>query len=334
MEKHYFARRYTQRDEILWDKFVECNSVNGTFLQTRRFLNYHPKDRFEDYSIIIEDAKGHIAAVCPACRIIDNSGNHFISHKGSTFGGLVIADKHYYAHKVIEIIGVLENLLKEQGFSDVELRTTPMLFSMKDSSLLEYSLFYCGYQEFCELNTYIDFRCYKELLISNFEQGKRTNIHNCIKKGLFYRVIETKAELDIFYSLLCKSLSKYNTKPVHSLSELWDLKHHRLNKEMEFYGAFSGEQMVAGAMMFYFYRTEIAHTQYLCAEPSLHKLSPMTYMYFAMIEAAKIHGFKKISFGISTEDNGKFLNYGLVRSKEAYGGMHSLNHKYFKHLNT
>lgn len=27
-----------------WDRFVMKGSMNGTFLQTRRFLNYHPRD--------------------------------------------------------------------------------------------------------------------------------------------------------------------------------------------------------------------------------------------------------------------------------------------------
>ena len=34
--------RYNEQDEEIWDDFVMEKSVNGTFLQTRRFLNYHP----------------------------------------------------------------------------------------------------------------------------------------------------------------------------------------------------------------------------------------------------------------------------------------------------
>lgn len=35
--------RYNEQDEEIWDDFVMEKSVNGTFLQTRRFLNYHSK---------------------------------------------------------------------------------------------------------------------------------------------------------------------------------------------------------------------------------------------------------------------------------------------------
>lgn len=115
MESNYDVFLYTEKEKDIWDDFVEKISLNGTFLQTRRFLNYHPKDRFEDHSMIIKDKKGHIAAVCPACIVTENGERKLISHMGSTFGGLVIAPKHYYAHKVIEMIRQMESYLKQEG---------------------------------------------------------------------------------------------------------------------------------------------------------------------------------------------------------------------------
>lgn len=37
------VRPYTPADEAEWDRFVMHESGNGTFLQTRNFLNYHPR---------------------------------------------------------------------------------------------------------------------------------------------------------------------------------------------------------------------------------------------------------------------------------------------------
>ena len=39
------VRPYTPADEAEWDRFVMHESGNGTFLQTRNFLNYHPAGR-------------------------------------------------------------------------------------------------------------------------------------------------------------------------------------------------------------------------------------------------------------------------------------------------
>lgn len=284
--------------------------------------------------MIIKDKKGHIAAVCPACIVTENGERKLISHMGSTFGGLVIAPKHYYAHKVIEMIQQMESYLKQEGggIAYIELRITPDLFSQESSALLEYCLFYCGYQCFDELSTYIDFDRYKQNILSNFDQGKRTNINNCVKRGLICRELENENEIKIFYHVLCQNLLKYNARPVHSLEELLDLKRNRIPEEMQFLGIFNEETMIAGAMLFWFRRAHVVHTQYLCADQHWNHLSPMSYMYFSAIKETRDRGEKKISFGISTEDKGRILNYGLTRSKEAYGGKHCLNKKFCKML--
>ena len=56
----FHFEKYNEKDEKKWDDFVMEKSINGTFLQTRRFLNYHPKDRFVDESIIIYNKKNNI----------------------------------------------------------------------------------------------------------------------------------------------------------------------------------------------------------------------------------------------------------------------------------
>ena len=45
---------YSPELDQRFDHFVEKESVNGTFLQTRRFLNYHPADRFVDASFALQ----------------------------------------------------------------------------------------------------------------------------------------------------------------------------------------------------------------------------------------------------------------------------------------
>ena len=39
---------YSTDKSAEWDSFVLGQSVDGNFLQTRRFLSYHPKDKFVD----------------------------------------------------------------------------------------------------------------------------------------------------------------------------------------------------------------------------------------------------------------------------------------------
>ena len=58
------VRRFNSSDEMAWDEFVE-SSNNGTLFHTRKFLNYHPENRFIDHDLIFEK-KTHIISVLPA----------------------------------------------------------------------------------------------------------------------------------------------------------------------------------------------------------------------------------------------------------------------------
>lgn len=48
--------KYRAEYEKQWDQFIQEKSVNGTFLQERRFLNYHREGRFKDCSILFFDS--------------------------------------------------------------------------------------------------------------------------------------------------------------------------------------------------------------------------------------------------------------------------------------
>lgn len=324
--------QYESTNEPEWDNFVmgkDC--VNGTFLQSRNFLNYHPQNRFQDCSLLFRNEKGKLVAVCPGCRVIENEKAVFYSHKGSTFGGLVIHRKYYTAAKVIEIINALEKFLQMEGYHKILLKITPDIFSSEKSDLLQYALSYSNYLHYSELSTYIDFNRYNNNILSNFKQGKRTNVNNCIKEGLYYKSLDNDNEIHCFYTILCENLQKFGTLPIHTVEELFELK-RRLNNDCNFGGVFLNENMVAGTMTFSFPQSGCVHTQYLSSKQDFNRLSPMTFLYYSIIKEAKEKGAKYLSWGISTEDKGKVLNFGLIKNKEFYGSKYSLNRTFFKEI--
>lgn len=327
------VKLYDESWEKQWDDFVLNCSVNGTFLQTRRFLNYHPKERFVDVSHIVLDTKGRLVAVCPACLTVNDNKKTLFSHMGSTYGGIIIDEKWYKTHKVIEIIKALEKEWVNEGFNEVILKPTPDILSSKKQDLLDYCFYYLRYESKLELNLYVDITKCKENLLSGIAQGKRTNIHNCEKAGCVCRKLETREEIVSFHHLLRLTLQKYNKDPIHTVDELLEFKNKRLREECGFYGIFKEDKMLAGSMMFYFDKLKVAHAQYLCADPEYHTLSPMSYMYYAMLCEARKQGYEKLSWGIVTEDMGLYLNEGLTMSKEAFGSIYGVNHTYVKEIN-
>lgn len=328
----YEIRKYEESDSATWDDFIEKQAVNGTFLQSKKFFSYHPQGRFKDASYMIYDHKGNLAAICPGCVIEEEKKKIYFSHKGSTYGGIIFNKKNYTLEKVLEIIQDFERKLRSEKYQEIWLKITPTIFSLEADDLLKYCLCHLEYEEYKELNLYVDLEKCKDDMISNLAQGKRTNVHNCEKRGVTLKKLTEYEEFVEFHDILKETLSKYDLKPVHTVDELWDFKKERLTNECDLYGIFEGEKMIAGSMMFYFHSAKTAHTQYLCARSEYNTLSPMSYMYYCMMKEAKKMGYKRISWGIATEHLGNEINEGLARSKEAFGSVYANNGIFHKCL--
>lgn len=312
----------------IWDRFINEDSINGTFLQSRRFLNYHPQGRFEDASYYIKD-DNKLIGVIPACVRNNDGIRELFSHSGSSYGGPVIRRDHYTAERLMEIVEAMDKSFAD-NYDRVTFKITPDLFSEESSDLLEYVFGRYGFGKYIELSTYVDLVQCPDDCMSMLDRNKKRNIRKCEDLGLSFRTLESDEDIAGFYELLKINLSKYDRKPIHSLDEILDFKKNRLTDIVRFYGVFNGEEQVAGGMLFSFDRTKVLHAQNLSADYRLTDYSPITYLYYNVIVEAKKLGYKALSWGISTEDHGEYLNMGLIRNKESYGSKHQLNRTFYK----
>ena len=162
----------------------------------------------------------------------------------------------------------------------------------------------------------------------NFKSKTRNLYRTSLKNNLELKSLTTKEEIADFYAILCKSLEKYETKPVHSLDELYELYFDRLSNVIRFYGVYSEGKMISGSMVFII--NNVFHTQYLAADPEYLYLKPMDFMDGSLIILAHDEGFKFFSFGISTEDHGHYLNENLAKFKEGFGTQFYINKSFYK----
>lgn len=321
-------KEYSDDLQDKWDDFVMESSVNGTFLQTRNFLNYHG-DKFRDASLVLYKGLDTIVAVVPACMILERGEKIYYSHGGSTFGGIVIGNMFNNIEHVEAIINTLEDFFRSNDYDEVRFRVTSAIFAKGNIELLQYFLYQKGYYAYDELSSYIDFGHYHAEITDNFSAGRRRDYKYALKHGLQFKKLDTKEEIREFYQLLCDNLKKYNTKPVHLLEELLEFKEKRLKDIVEFYGVYDQSRMIAGSMVFKFDK-RVFHTQYLAADQSCLKLYPMNFLDAELISRAKEEGFRYFSFGISTEDKGKVLNKSLAQFKEGFGTQCGINRTYVK----
>ena len=319
---------YSLEMKTKWDDFVMNKSVNGTFLQTKQFLNYH-KNRFVDSSLVIYKGNDTIVAVIPACTLTDGEKKIFSAHQGSTFGGIVIGDKFYNIEHVDAIMSALDEYLILKEYDEVRLKCTSEIFARSNVNLLYYYMYQRGYLSWDEISCYIDFNNYNDDIIANFSSGRRRDYRYSLKHGLEFKRLGSKNEISDFYSILCENLEKFDTKPVHTLEELMEFKNERLNEIVEFYGVFHENKMIAGSMVFKFDK-QVFHTQYLAASQDYLKMFPMNFMDTTLIQEAKKQGFRYFSFGTSTEEHGKVLNKHLAQFKEGFGTEYGLNRTFIK----
>ena len=313
-------------NEQEWDAFVMDRSMNGTFLQTRKFLNYHKEGKFKDCSI--QFRKGNeLVAVIPACEVIDEGKKTFFAHKGSTYGGITISPLVYSASSINELMDVFLSYLRQEGFEKAYLKMVPDVYQRTNTDLLDYFLYKNGFRCYDELNYYMHLNRYKEDLIGQFSSSKRRDYRYSLKNNLTFKELTTKEEIAEYYQILLKNLKKLNLPAVHSLEDLYNLKFQRFNNLIQFYGVYKEEKMIAGSMVFLF-DNHIMHTQYLSSDEDYLKLFPMDFLIANLIRTAVEQNMDIFTFGICTEDQGRYLNLGLSRFKEGFGTEFCINRSY------
>jgi hypothetical protein len=306
-----FIEKFSTQNEEKWDNFIM-------------------KNRFNDHSLLIKKGT-NIVAVVPACEMVEKSKRIFYSHKGSTFGGIILNSVYNDIIHIDSVVSILEQYLNEQGFDKVVLKNTSEIFCNDNTSLLDYFYFKYGYRNYNELSLYIDFKKYNSIIENNFSASKRRDFKYSLNYNLQFKILKTDNEINNFYNLLLLSLRNHNTKPIHSLEELLDFKNSRFSDMVEFYGVYYKNNLIAGSMVFNFNNT-VFHTQYLASNLVYSNYYPMNFLNYNLIREAYINNFRFFSFGISTEEQGKILNTSLAQFKEGFGTMGSINRTYYKEL--
>ena len=285
-----------------WNEFI-TSSRNGVFLFDRNFMEYH-SDRFTDHSLLFY-IKNELKAVLPA----NLREGTLYSHQGLTFGGLVYG-LDTRASEVEQILLALKEHCIEAGIKRVILKPTPHFLH---SAPAQDDLFYLHHMGAKvvrrDLSSLVDLSCeYK------YSKGRKWIINKAIKSEISCEMSHDWAG---FYEVLAKALSINGTKPVHSLEEL-KLLHSRFPRQFELYTAVKDNATLAGALVFNYGRT--IHTQYLANSDEGRELGALDLLLDFLIKQSRTENFSHFSFGISTVDEGRVVNSGLLQQKEGFGG--------------
>lgn len=299
------VKRYTADDSARWNRFV-AESRNGTFLFDRRYMDYHA-DRFEDYSLMLSGTNGELLAILPAS--IHDGGRQLRSHGGLTYGGLTVGNK-CSAVDVQQLFHAMLDHLRERGVQSLIYKPVPHIYHLQPSDDDIYALFTNHASiEVVNLATAIDLRN----PLSSSRLGKRA----AKRMTRFGFEVEETSDASLFWQIIVDDRrERHNTVPVHSISEI-QMLHDRLPDKVRFFICRNKYGIEAGAVVFD--DRGVLHLQYAAATPSGKETYAVDAIYHELLSRIA-PGRRYFDFGTSNEDAGRYLNAGMVRHKEEFGG--------------
>lgn len=297
-----------------WDSFVKNESRNGTIFHEQKFLSYHPEDRFHRFDKICYNQKNEILAVIPGIIATDDGKKKYVSHLGSTAGG-VIYSKHATTREVLSILDSFILLLKNESVESAEFRIHEPFFSSPHHGELEYCLWYTGFSNVSkELSTVFQLAGQDTRFVS-----KRTMsyIKSLEKRGFLINRDDSVAET---YNLIKLNLEKrYNKKPTHSLEELEKLKKIYPDRIHFWTVRHPVGLNILSAVVVFEASSHALHDFYIAQDyenpESAHTLNLLFHTAFKYYREK---GFLYYNFGISSRN--KEVKWGILEFKEKAGG--------------
>jgi len=307
-----------------WDQFVDI-SDNGTIFHKRQFLSYHPKTRFKDASIIINNNNKKLA-IFPAVSIEVEGKRILSSHGGASYGGFVYKSDL----NLKEAFGIVEttiNYAKDMNFNRIQLTPPPIIYQSKYSNYIDFALVMNGFNYLKrEVSSVVQLDIPKEELIYTYRPEARTALKKAIKAGV--EIVECD-KFAKYYEILKKNLKmRHNVNPTHSLEELLLLKKMFPGK-IRLWGAFLGEKLIAGVCNFSA-NPKVVLAFYISHDEEFQEYRAVNLLFYEIMKRYKDEAYKFLDFGIFTVN--MLPNWGLARFKENFGARGIFRDTFYKDI--
>ncbi|RTL12774.1 MAG: GNAT family N-acetyltransferase [Neisseriaceae bacterium] len=299
------VRRYDPSLKEEWDDFLKV-AKNSHFMFNRDYMDYH-SDRFTDFSLMLY-YQSKLIALLPA-NIVDDV---LFSHQGLTFGGLVM-HQQIKTKQVLDCFIIIINFFNNNNIKRFIYKCIPYIYSKLPSDEDRYALF---------INNFILTRrdITTSIFLNSDLQLEYTDLRKRSIKKAMKSSLEVVEQFDFkgYWTLLTDVLSKtHNTKPVHSYQEIQQLRDRFPQNIKLFIAQDTNKTILAGAVLFI--SSPVIHTQYLASSMEGRDLGALDLVIDHILNN-RITSCSILDFGISNENNGRYLNEGLIAQKEGFGG--------------
>lgn len=305
--------RYLNKNNFEWDNFID-SSKNGVFFFKRNYMDYH-SSRFIDHSLIFKDSD-KIVAVLPSTE----NSNKLISHGGLTFGG-IISD---FKMTTPLMLNIFENLSKYSNDNNLEsciYKAIPHIYHTFPAEEDLYALYRIGARLIKrEVTTSI-----KNTNRINYQTRRIRSIDKAKKLGVIIKEAEKELEWEEYWELLSSVLlTRHKVAPVHTFAEINYLR-KLFPENIKLFFSICNNRINSGVVLFI--HKNNSHTQYLCSNDEGQKNGCLDYVIDSVLHSNSMKT-EFFDFGVSTGDEGKLLNEGLINQKEGFGGRSIIHDSY------
>lgn len=303
--------RYDPGYKTAWNQFVK-ESKNGFFLFEREYMDYH-SDRFIDHSILFYK-EDELLGVLPA----NEKENALHSHGGLTFGGLIMSRRTSSVF-VQAALAQMIVYLRKNNFHSFTYKSIPFIYHQLPAQEDLYALFKNNAQLYRrDISSVIDLN--QKIF---YTKGTKSNLNKARKNNLS---VEKSEDFETFMAIQEEILrTKYNTKPTHTAAEL-KLLSSSFSENIQLFLIKKEDKCLGGTLL---YITDlVAHAQYIGITDEGKEVGALDFLTDTLLQNF-IGNKRYYSFGISTEQEGCYLNEGLIKNKESFGAR-AVVHDFYK----
>jgi hypothetical protein len=318
------VEQYDKSLKDQWDEFV-WQANNGTIFQTRKFLNYHPPERFEDFSLVFKK-ENRLIALFPATVRYEGHRRILTSHRGSSYGGILTK----YSLSIRDAFRIVESLIDfatQNKFQGVELTPPPIIYHLRPSNYIDFALVKNGFgYRKREISSVIPLTFSESDVLQTFSSESRRAVRRASKLGVEVRESE---DYEDFYKILKRNLKmRHNVQPTHTLEELLFLK-KIYSDRIRLFAAYVEEELVAGVVLFDCNK-RVVLAFYISHNEERQQFRGVNCLFYEIIKWSIRNNFGYLDFGIFTVDMDP--NWGLGRFKESFGAQGIFRDTFLKYL--
>jgi hypothetical protein len=294
-------------DAGAWDEFVE-RSLNGTLFHTKRFLEYHPAERFAwDHASLPADTDPPLA-LWPAAAT--DGGATWHSGVGASYGGPVVA-ADATADSCREVVAEILEEARRRGYRRVKLTPPPPLYEKGAGGLVRAALVAAGFQcvaSDVSQSVPLSEKPPPDLLVPKARRGASKAEREGVQ-------VKKEEAYGAFHVLLTADRGEMGLTPTHSEAELTDLA-TRLGSNQTLLLARREGELVAGAWLLQL-NGRVGLSFYVCQDRAHRRLRSTNLLMLRALEWAAERGLAELDLGTSSV--GGKVNEGLSDFKAAHG---------------